>query len=123
MFFQKKIHSCFITRGRFERFKLQKRLILCLVKELRYYCTHQGLWLGEVGIKEPLGGCQIRVMNQKQKLSGYTSEAPGWEILGRLLRTVNKELSLKKEECWKHWKQWLLLFNFPLCGFFFNHPR
>lgn len=119
MFFQAKIHSCFIAREQLERFKLQKRLIFCLVKELGYYCTQQGLWLGEVDIKETLSGCQIWFM--RRSYQGTPNVAPGCEILGQVLRAVSKDL-IWQQVCLKHRKHWLLLFNFLLCESFFNNP-
>lgn len=47
------------------------------MKELGYYCTRQGSWLGEVDIKETLSGCQIQFMNQEEKLSGDTQCSSG----------------------------------------------
>lgn len=70
---QRKILSSFIIREHFERFKLQKRLILCLVKEFGYYCSWQGLWLGEVDIKEPLSGARFVPVHEPkgETIRGY----------------------------------------------------
>lgn len=97
MFSQTKICFYFITREQFERFKLWKRLSnIMSVKELRYYCTQQGLWLEEVDIKETMSRHQIQFMNQGERLSGDVHWSTRLENSTEASKDSNQGLFTKK---------------------------